>query len=176
MAGPSLTSQAKQITEIMARFVRVKSFLPTPLPGDLAQLKEQMVEPSFQCCPGSTAEYGVFYRLGLTLSEMEKPLTMSEIGESLGIPLSTATRLVDWMVKGGYVQRLTDQQDRRIIRIDLTESGRAVYQTMNEFVVARIRQILKHLTAEERKSFVKLLNKVVIVMETMGKEAPGAGM
>ncbi len=168
MPRPGLASQAKQIAGIMAQFVRVKTFLPTSLPGDLSQFKEEFVDPQLQCCPGNAIAYTVFYRLGLVLSGAGKPLTMSEIAEGLTVPLSTATRLVDGMVRSGYVHRLSDSQDRRVVRIALTGTGEILYQGLCDFVTQRIVQVLKHLNAEERRNLVKLLGKVVMAMEKVG--------
>jgi DNA-binding PadR family transcriptional regulator len=40
-------------------------------------------------------------------------------------PFSTATRTTDWLLNNGYVQRLTDPNDRRlVVCVELTEAGK----------------------------------------------------
>ncbi len=48
---------------------------------------------------------------------------MGELAKSLDIDRSTATRVVDELVKAKLVVRVTDDADRRSVRIVLTEAG-----------------------------------------------------
>jgi DNA-binding MarR family transcriptional regulator len=59
-------------------------------------------------------------------------LSMSEIGHLLGIQKSNITPLVNKLVKVGLVSRYIDHNDRRIIRITLTDQGRHYVQRGKE--------------------------------------------
>ncbi len=52
---------------------------------------------------------------------------MGKLSEAAGVPPSTATRMVDWLVEGGYAERFANLEDRRIARVGLTETGRELY-------------------------------------------------
>jgi DNA-binding MarR family transcriptional regulator len=69
------------------------------------------------------------------------------------------------MVKGGYVVRLPDSEDRRIVRVALTDAGRAMVGMGNEFIRKNVEQVLRRFTAEERESLVFLMSKLVKTLE-----------
>ena len=52
-----------------------------------------------------------------------RPKTMTHVANILGINVSTLTTAINRLVKKGYVQRLRDEKDRRIVKIGLTEEG-----------------------------------------------------
>lgn len=54
--------------------------------------------------------------------------TMSETAGNLKITLGTLTTSVNRLVKKGYVQRLQDEKDRRIVLIKLTDKGQVGLQ------------------------------------------------
>jgi len=47
------------------------------------------------------------------IAQSTAPLTMSELSNELNVPMSTATRIVDWLVRGDMVERANDPNDRR---------------------------------------------------------------
>ncbi|MBI4332322.1 MAG: hypothetical protein HY673_13680 [Chloroflexi bacterium] len=169
MSEDSLSVQAGQIADIMGHFVRMKSRFAAVLPADLTLLKGQLVEVQPECCPGNMAEFNLFYRIGAILSDPAKSLSMSDLSEALAVPLSTATRMVDWMVAGEYARRLPEAGDRRVVRVALTETGARLYQSIHNFVGYRLQQILGRLTPGERKRLVSLLQKIVTILEEEGK-------
>ena len=50
-----------------------------------------------------------------------RPKTMTHVANLLGIKVSTLTIAINKLVKKGYVERLRDEQDRRIVRIHYRE-------------------------------------------------------
>ena len=51
------------------------------------------------------------------------PVTVSEVAEYLGVSLSAITSMADRLVKTGYVNRYRSQDDRRLVRLELTPAG-----------------------------------------------------
>lgn len=169
MTEPALTLQADQIIDIVRGFVRLKPRLAVVLPEDLARLKDRLHELHPEGGSRRTADYDLFYHICIVLSRQREPLTMGELSEALAVPLSTATRMVDWLVDSGYVERLPDPGDRRIVRVALTKTGQKLYQAINEFARQRVEHLLRRFTPEERRQLVLLLRKVVDAL----KEAEG---
>ena len=60
--------------------------------------------------------------LGVLLRE-KKPLSMSELGKQLYISKPYMTVLADQLIQDGYVERLRDPEDRRIVNISITRKG-----------------------------------------------------
>ena len=89
------------------------------------------------------------------------PITMGELSRELQVPLSTATRTMDWLVNNGYAQRLPDPKDRCVVRVELTEAGKETYRTINTFILKKVGQALSQFTPGEQETFILLLNKVL---------------
>ncbi|MFH1484802.1 MAG: MarR family transcriptional regulator, partial [Chloroflexota bacterium] len=111
-------------------------------------------------------------RIYLVLSHLGEPLTMSQLSEILAVPSSTATRMVDWMVDGGYVERLHDHSDRRIVRVAMTELGQDVHRAVKDFVRHRVERLLHQFTPEERGELVSLLDKLLTILEEEAAQQP----
>src|SRR5271165_1385816 len=52
------------------------------------------------------------------------PITMTDFSELLGVPLSTATRMVERLIEKGLAIRSRIEDDRRVVRVDLSEEGK----------------------------------------------------
>lgn len=62
----------------------------------------------------------------LELVARHRELTMSGLATQLGVPSSTATRIVDSLVADGALHRVVDLADRRRVRLMLTERGQVI--------------------------------------------------
>ena len=111
--------------------------------------------------------YEMVYRVGNSL--VERGLSMGELSTALSVPLSTATRVVDMMVEEGFVRRLPDPSDRRVVRVAFTERGRELYNRMDSYITARVRKIAAYLNEDEMETLLGLLNKVASAI----KQVPG---
>jgi DNA-binding MarR family transcriptional regulator len=70
----------------------------------------------------------------LWLLEAHDGLAMSRIAELSDVSLSNATGLIDRMEERGLVERTRDPEDRRVVRVGLSDGGRA---TLDEIQVVR---------------------------------------
>lgn len=130
------------------------------LPKEIEQLRDLLDEIQIGDKPNRFINYNLFSRISFNLYRVTN-MTMSELSHALSVPFSTATRMVDWFVDNGYAQRLPDPEDRRVVRVALTYSGRELYQSIERYMVQRYRQMLSPLTAEEQAMFLMLMDKVV---------------
>jgi len=108
--------------------------------------------------------YNQFYNVGVILSRASEPVMMGEFSHLLAVPLSTATRIADWMVQHGYVQRVRDLRDRRIVRLDLTDEGRQLYDAINYFLRVRVEWLMYELSPAERESMLTLMQRLVDIL------------
>ncbi|HHY76388.1 MAG TPA: MarR family transcriptional regulator [Firmicutes bacterium] len=91
-------------------------------------------------------------------------ITMGELCDKLYLACSTATDLVDRMEKNGFLERKRDTQDRRVIRLSISEMGKRV---ISEVVAARRRyvsSILEKLTEEEINQLAQSLDRLHSLM------------
>jgi DNA-binding MarR family transcriptional regulator len=115
--------------------------------------------------------YNQLYNVGVILSRASEPVMMGEFSHLLAVPLSTATRIADWMVQHDYVQRVRDSRDRRIVRLDLTDKGRQLYDAINYFLRVRIEWVMRELSPAERESMLTLMHRLVEIFQQYDSDA-----
>ena len=154
----------QQIAAVVQGFMQVWNKFEATLSKELAQIQERLdgIHPDRE--PHPHANYELFYRVSNSINR-EESLTMGELSSALSVPLSTATRMVDWLVDNGYVRRLPDPEDRRIVRVALTDIGQDLHKTIENYVRQRVQQILSCLTVEERATLLILVGKVVSALK-----------
>jgi len=157
-----------QITAVVHGFMQVWNRFEATLFKELSQIQESLqgMHPQREHQPN--ANYELFYRACSSIYP-EGNITMGEFSNALSVPLSTATRIADWLVDNGYIQRLPGSDDRRVVRVSLTDTGKELFKTIDGYIRQRMQQILSSLTAEERTVLLTLVSKVVSGL----KEAAG---
>lgn len=53
-------------------------------------------------------------------------ITVSQLGQALSIHVSTTSNLLDKLARAGLVVRLRGEEDRRVVRLRLTDQGRDI--------------------------------------------------
>jgi MarR family 2-MHQ and catechol resistance regulon transcriptional repressor len=90
----------------------------------------------------------------------EGPRMMRELAEHLAVAVNSMTSIVDSLEKKGLVQRHRSEEDRRVIRVELTDPGREVYQSLVEVNQRLFRSMLGALTQDEQEIFMVLFRKI----------------
>ena len=159
---------SNQATAVVHGFLQVWNRFEATLSKELSQIQESLrgMQPQREHQPN--ANYELFYRACSSIYP-EGNITMGEFSNALVVPLSTATRVADWLVDNGYIQRLPDPDDRRVVRVSLTDMGRELFKAIDRYIRERMQQILSSLTNEERTTLLTLVSKVVSGL----KEAAG---
>ena len=159
MTDPTLAAHIDQAAAIVRDFVSLRPRLKLALPPDMARAKAQFDTLRL------AGDHNTLLQVGVALARQPEPLSMGELSKALDVPLSTATRIMDWWVKRGYAERSPDAQDRRVVRVALTKSGRDLLKAVNKLMRQRVEQVLRHFTPEERETLVVLLHKLVASLE-----------
>lgn len=157
-----------QITAVVHGFMQVWNKFEATLSKELAQIQESLqgMHPQREGQPNTN--YELFYRACNSIYPKGN-ITMSEFSNALSVPLSTTTRIADWLVDNGYIQRLPDSEDRRIVRVALTDTGRELYEAIDTYIKQRLQQILSSLTDEEMTTLLTLVGKVVAGLKEAAK-------
>ena len=113
---------------------------------------------------GAYNNFGLFYRIS-NIIYPGNDVTMGELSNMLAVPLSTATRIVNWMVNDGYIKRLPDPEDRRVVRVALTEKGLELHRSIKSYVEERVNNILSSLSSEEQITLLQLIDKVILMLK-----------
>lgn len=107
----------------------------------------------------TTVQYGVLRMLRATGSD---GLPAGEIGARMGTRAPDATRLVDRLEKQGRVMRERGAQDRRVVRVRITGSGRRTLAELDLPITAVHRRLLGHLGGRRLADLLALLEGVAL--------------
>jgi len=85
-------------------------------------------------------------------------IRMSDLARAVSLTKAGLTALVDRLETRGFVERISDAGDRRVIRIVLTEDGEAAFREAARVHVAGINEhVVQHLTEEQARVIVEAL-------------------
>lgn len=90
----------------------------------------------------------------------EGPLPISEIARRLLIPKPQMTHMINNLVNSGIVEKKNDLKDRRITNIIITETGKATFCQIDEFLKNNVRKNLSYLSDNELDELSYLLTKL----------------
>ncbi len=94
-------------------------------------------------------------------TETSSGATMNEIARMQQCALSSASALVDRMIRLGFAERLSDVDDRRIIHIVPTQLGLQMLDRFDEARKAVSLEALAPLSDEDLEQLVRLMAKIV---------------
>jgi len=89
----------------------------------------------------------------LTAITENQTKTMTQVAKELGISVSTLTTAINRLVHKGYVHRFRVEEDRRIVKIQLTEAGKSALREHEAFHIAMVSDALKTLSPDEIDRF-----------------------
>jgi len=94
------------------------------------------------------------------LDRAPQGLTMGELSRRLMVSHGNVTGLVDRLVAEGLVERTPVPEDRRILNVRLTTSGKALFDTMTPPHLEWVVSMMDGLTRDEMKTLYDLLAKL----------------
>jgi MarR family transcriptional regulator, organic hydroperoxide resistance regulator len=96
----------------------------------------------------------------MLLREHPEGLSMHELAAAEGSTPSSATQMVDRLIRLGMVERLREDADRRVVRVQLSATA---LERFREVMVARVRAlegVTAALSDTELRTLVQLLEKL----------------
>ena len=97
------------------------------------------------------AEPNLPQRATLYLLDAGTTPTVGELADQLGRSMSVTSRLVDQMVKRGWVDRAEDRDDRRAKRLAITAAGRTFLRDFESVRAQAQREVMTYLTDDEQR-------------------------
>ncbi len=106
----------------------------------------------------------------------EKPVNLADLADRAHVTRATMTGLVDTLVRDGYVKREQAAEDRRMMLVTLTDTGKGFLEGILPDYFRRIAVAMSGLTEAERKSLVALMGKIEQTVPSirMAAQAPVA--
>lgn len=147
---------AGEFIELIQNFIRLRpNFV---MPEHVVRFKQQMEKLRGS---GNSEDHTFLVRVFIILAHSETPLTMGELSAELKIPLSSATRIVDWLVRGNFLERMYDPKDRRVVLVKMTKSGEQFFQTAMDYNKKRIAHLIDNFSTEEQDQLLHLMSKLL---------------
>jgi DNA-binding MarR family transcriptional regulator len=87
--------------------------------------------------------------------------TPAELADKAGVTRATMTGLIDTLERDGLVHREPDLVDRRMLSVTLTKKGKAFIEALLPVHFRRITELMSPLNENERKTLMRLLNKII---------------
>jgi DNA-binding MarR family transcriptional regulator len=151
------TQTVAQYMELLQRFMGLRVDLM--LPEHMVRFKQQM--ENSRGTASSMEDYTFLFRIFTLLAQSETPPTMSELSAYLNLPFSSTTRLIDWLVRADFVERIPDARDRRVVRVHMTATGEQLYQIGMDYNKQQIARLLKDFSATDQAHLLRLMNKLL---------------
>ena len=103
---------------------------------------------------------------------VERPgLRVSELGHSLSVHQSTASNLVEQMVRLGLIQRERDDEDQRVVRLTATQRGLTLLARAPQPLTGLLPDALSHLDAKTVAGLHANLGQLLSVMKARDESA-----
>jgi len=93
------------------------------------------------------------------------PVNMNELSKRVGISVSTTTRNVDRLVKGGYLERIRSKVDRRSVLIKLTPQGQRIVKDLQEREKDFANKVLRKIPVNKRRQVIESMNILVKALQ-----------
>ena len=121
-----------------------------------AHALQDRMESAFEAIGLSSAKYGVLAQL----SDAGEPLPLSELAARLSCVRSNMTQLIDRLEGDGFVRRVNDDSDRRIVRAELTQIGRERAQAGAQQLARMQTDFAAQLPKTDREALMRLLSSL----------------
>jgi DNA-binding MarR family transcriptional regulator len=87
--------------------------------------------------------------------------TMRAIASYLHIAAPSATALVNQLVDGGYLRRVSDEHDRRQVRLSLTPKAKKALESIMQKRKKVFRAVLAGLSAQDHQDLQRILHRMI---------------
>ena len=104
-----------------------------------------------------------FNVLRILRGQKGKPITLAKVQERMINKMSNTTRLVDKLIKKGYVLKQANKNNKRKIDITITQEGLLFLSEISNLIDNTEQNIISSLTKDEAYNLIRLLEKVRLI-------------
>jgi DNA-binding MarR family transcriptional regulator len=125
-----------------------------------SKLAAELLELWHHLMRGSSQQmYALIAELDVSITQMKtlhvladggSELSVKELSDRLGLSLPGASRIVDALMRRGWLERREDPDDRRMKRVRITDEGRKVLDRIEAARLAGLEDYAASLTPEQR--------------------------
>lgn len=110
-------------------------------------------------------EYSKNEILALLLIYRRDNVNMTDVAEYINAPLNTATGVITRLEKKRIVERRRDTEDKRVVKIYLTDEGKKQIKEQIDCICEYIKKIYLSLDSNEINTLIKVVNKIFSILK-----------
>ena len=89
------------------------------------------------------------------------PLGIMDLTKKLYLDKSTVSRVVDLLIKKGYITKEASQADGRAICLNVTDNGRIVHQKIDTIGTEDMKKMLENVDPKTCRATIKIISDLV---------------
>jgi DNA-binding MarR family transcriptional regulator len=135
---------------------------PKPRRDDLAAMLHPLLRDLIAAELPILAAHGISRWGYVVLNALDRaPVrTQAALAEAVGADKTRIIGTLDELQQGGYIERRPDPDDRRVRLLEITPAGRTVKNAVQSDIQRGEERWLAELTAEERRVFLRVLERL----------------
>lgn len=110
-------------------------------------------------------DFGMSRLKALTAFKNEREYTMTELSHNAYVSMPTMTDMVDSLVEEGIAERRRDEQDRRVVKVALTEKGRKMRKVFMERRRKEVEDVFGRLSLSDRKELLDAMERACTILK-----------
>ncbi|MBQ5769549.1 MAG: MarR family transcriptional regulator [Clostridia bacterium] len=126
-------------------------------------LKKRLFRPDFE---QGANQLPLSYAQVLATLNIEESMTVTEISERFDIAKPNITPLIDRMIEAGYVKRVRNSTDRRVVQVFILDKGREKVAEMVESLKETVQGWSKSITDED---MVRVTDAIDVICSILAK-------
>jgi DNA-binding MarR family transcriptional regulator len=107
------------------------------------------------------SEYELLVILKMNIDDQRTAISVSEISNLLQITPAGVTHLINPLEEKGFIKRLPDPNDRRIVLIGFTNKGTKTAEAIIADVQKELIGLVNYLGEEDSRTLVRLMNRAL---------------
>ncbi|WP_438313008.1 MarR family transcriptional regulator [Sporosarcina sp. FA9] len=101
------------------------------------------------------------------LLEQNGPMKMSEFASALHITAGAVTTASNLLIENGYISRLRNETDRRVVRLELTGKGRETLNALKSEGKEMMNLVFKDISDSDLNTLRTIFKQATINIDTM---------
>lgn len=87
-------------------------------------------------------------------------ISAGELSEKLNLTTPRIASALNSLSKKGYIERSRNRNDKRVVIVNVTESGKKVLLEQREEAIMMMEQLLQQLGEKDAKEFLRILKRI----------------
>lgn len=116
------------------------------------------------------SEFEFLVTLELMLSDGAQGVTPSDLSNQMQITPAGITHLINPLEEAGYIHRLPDLNDRRMVLVGLTPQGKELAEVLLREAHESLVGVVDHLGEEDSRTLIRLMSAMIVYLETLAEK------